>query len=163
MSKMASHEPFGHLQHKLWLKEKLGVKLAIRLATTKSQESTWSQCVQVKCDTPLENSQRELQVCFRPHPNRNEKLWTPKVPRVQTGIVLGLHFGSPRKKCHLNASAMERHKEYYMGEGGGFPRVRAMVSQMSPELPVVCPNTKSAPKCELTNLLVGLMQVWVSE
>jgi hypothetical protein len=31
-----------------------------------------------------------------------------------------------------------------MGEGGGFPRVRAMVSLVSPKLPVVCPNTKGA-------------------
>jgi len=52
---------------------------------------------------------------------------------------------------------MERHKEYYMGEGGGFPRVRAVVSFMSPGLPVTCPSTKGVPKCELTNLLVGLM------
>jgi len=29
MSKMALHEPFGHLQHKLWQKEGLGIKLAI--------------------------------------------------------------------------------------------------------------------------------------
>jgi hypothetical protein len=27
-----------------------------------------------------------------------KKLWAPKVPRVQTGTVSGLHFGSPRKK-----------------------------------------------------------------
>jgi len=30
-----------------------------------------------------------------------------------------------------------------MGEGGGFPQVRAVVSQASPRLPVACPNTKS--------------------
>jgi len=71
-----------------------------------------------------------------------EKLWTPKVSGVQTGIVLGLHFGSPGKKSHLDASAVESCKEYYMGEGGGFPRVRAVVSQVSPRLPVVCSNTK---------------------
>jgi hypothetical protein len=29
MSKMASHESFGHLQHKLWSKEGSGVKLAV--------------------------------------------------------------------------------------------------------------------------------------
>jgi len=29
MSKMASHEPFGHLQPKLWAKEGPGVKLAV--------------------------------------------------------------------------------------------------------------------------------------
>jgi hypothetical protein len=42
-----------------------------------------------------------------------------------------------------------------MGEGGGFPRVGAMLSLMSLELPVACPSTKGVPKCELTNLLVG--------
>ncbi len=39
MSKMGSHDPFGHFKHKLWPKEALGVKLAISLPTTKSQES----------------------------------------------------------------------------------------------------------------------------
>jgi hypothetical protein len=46
-----------------------------------------------------------------------------------------------------------------MGEGGGFPRVRAVVNHVSPELPVACINTKNAPESDLTNLLVGLMQV----
>ncbi len=55
--------------------------------------------------------------------------------------------------------AMERRREYYVGEGGGFPQVRAVVSFMSPELFAACPNTKGALECELTNLLVGLMQV----
>jgi len=36
---------------------------------------------------------------------RGEKLWMPKVLGVQTGTVLGLHFGSPGKKNHLDASA----------------------------------------------------------
>jgi hypothetical protein len=49
-----------------------------------------------------------------------------------------------------------------MGEGGGFPRVRAVVSFVSPKSPVACPNTKGAPESELTNLLVGLMQVRVN-
>jgi hypothetical protein len=49
-----------------------------------------------------------------------------------------------------------------MGEGGGFPRIRGVVSHVSPGLPVACPSTKGAPKCELTNLLVGLMQVRVN-
>jgi len=58
---------------------------------------------------------------------------------------------------------MERHKEYYMGEGGGFPRVQVVVSLVSPGLPVACPSIKGAPECELTNLLVGLMQVQISD
>jgi hypothetical protein len=30
-----------------------------------------------------------------------------------------------------------------MGEGGGFPQVRAMVSQVNPRLPVICFNNES--------------------
>jgi len=56
----------------------------------------------------------------------------------------------------------EAHNILY-GEGGGFLQVRAMVSHVSPELPMACPSTKGAPKSTLTNLLVGLMQVRVSK
>jgi hypothetical protein len=66
---MASHEPFGHMQHKLWLKEGPGVKLVVWLPTTKSQESTWFRCVQVKWDTPLKSFEGELQLWFRPRPD----------------------------------------------------------------------------------------------
>jgi hypothetical protein len=38
-----------------------------------------------------------------------------------------------------------------------------MVSLVSPELPVACPSTKGALESELTNLLVGWMQVQISE
>jgi len=58
-------------------------------------------------------------------------------------IISGLHFGSPGKKNHLDASAAESCRKYYMGEGGGFPRVQAVVSQVSPRSPVACPNTES--------------------
>jgi len=77
---------------------------------------------------------------------RGEKLWMPKIPGVQTETVSGLHFGSPGKKNHLDASVAESCREYYMGEGGGFPRVRAVVSQVSqvsPRSPVACPNTEN--------------------
>jgi hypothetical protein len=80
---------------------------------------------------------------FIPIEGWSKKLWTPKVPGVQIGTVLRLHFGSLGKKCHSDASVAERRKEYYMEEGGGFPRVRAMMNQVSPRLPVAYPNTKS--------------------
>jgi hypothetical protein len=38
-----------------------------------------------------------------------------------------------------------------------------MVSQVSLKLPVACPSTKGAPESDLTNLLVSLMQVRISE
>jgi hypothetical protein len=46
-----------------------------------------------------------------------------------------------------------------MGEGGGFPRVWAMVSLVSQKLHVACPSTKGVHEKELTNFLVGLVQV----
>jgi len=42
-----------------------------------------------------------------------------------------------------------------MGEGGGFPRIRVVVSLVSPGFPTACPSTKGAPECELNNLLIG--------
>jgi hypothetical protein len=38
---------------------------------------------------------------------------------------------------------MEKHKVYYKGEGGGFPQVWAVVSLVSPSLPMARPSTKS--------------------
>jgi hypothetical protein len=73
---------------------------------------------------------------------RNETLLTPKVPVVQTETVSRLHFGSPRTKSHSGVGALEQCREYYVGEGGGFPRIWAVVSQVSPRSPLACPNTK---------------------
>jgi hypothetical protein len=93
MFKMASHESFGHLQHKLWSKEGPGVKLAIWLLTTKSWESTRPRCVQVECNTPLKSAWGKLQVCFRPHLNQRSELGvmrfqSPKSPNRDS-------FGTP--------------------------------------------------------------------
>jgi len=47
---------------------------------------------------------------------RGEKLWTPKVLGVQTGTVSGLHFESPGKKSHLDASAVKIAKNTIWGK-----------------------------------------------
>jgi hypothetical protein len=78
-----------------------------------------------------------------PIEGRGEKLWSPKVPGVQTRTISGLHFGSPGKKCHSDVAPTGKRKKYYMGEGGGFTQVRVVVNQVSPRLPVACPDTKS--------------------
>jgi len=144
MSKMDSHEPFGHMQNKLWSKEGPRVKLEVWLPTTKSRESTRFRCVQVKCNTPLESSRQELQLWFRlwPDPSLGRGVMSVQSLGVQIGTISGLHFGSPGKKNHLDVSPMESYREDYMGEGGGFPWVRVVVSQVSPRLPMACPNTK---------------------
>jgi hypothetical protein len=48
--------------------------------------------------------------------------------------------------CHLDVASAARCREYYMGEGGGFPQVQAVVSQVSPRLPVACPNIERVLK-----------------
>jgi hypothetical protein len=93
MSKMASRDPFGHLQPKLWAKEGPGVKLPVWLPTTKSQESTSSRRLQKDCDMALESSRGELQLWFRPHSNRRLE------PRDMSSQSLGSptrdSFGTP--------------------------------------------------------------------
>jgi hypothetical protein len=59
-----------------------------------------------------------------------EELWLSKVPGLQPRTVSGLQLGSPGKKNHSDVASTVRRKEYYMGEGGSFPRVRAVVSQV---------------------------------
>jgi hypothetical protein len=48
--------------------------------------------------------------------------------RSPAETISGLHFGNPNKMCHLDVAIAASCREYYMGEGDGFPQVRAMVS-----------------------------------
>ncbi len=57
-----------------------------------------------------------------------KELWAFKVPGLQPGTISGLQLGSPGKKSHLDVASAESCKVYYMGEGDGFPRIRAVVS-----------------------------------
>jgi hypothetical protein len=85
----------------------------------------------------LERSQRGLQLRFIPCHDRTLQSGVMAIQssRSPAGTISGLHFGSPRNLCHLDVASMASCREYYMGEGGGFPRVRAMVSLM-------CPNAR---------------------
>jgi hypothetical protein len=144
---MASHWPFGHLQPKLWSKEGPGVKLAVWLPTTKRRESTSSRPPNWECDTSLERSRRGLQVWSRPHCDQTlqSRVMSSQSPGTPTGTISGLQLGSPGKKSHLDVASAEHRKEYYMREGGGFPRVRAVMLMVQSALglsqhPKVFPN-----------------------
>jgi len=50
--------------------------------------------------------------------------------RDSFGTISELQLGSPGKKSHLNVVPEMWRTEYYMGEGGGFPRVRAVMCLM---------------------------------
>jgi len=86
------------------------------------------------------------------------ELWAPKISGVQTETVSGLLLGSPENKSHLDAGAAEQCKEYYMGEGSGFPRVRAVVSQVSLCCRWLVQTPRVFSKGELTHLWLILMQ-----
>jgi hypothetical protein len=80
-----------------------------------------------------------LQLCFRPHLNQRCtcKVMDPQSHRNPNCGKFGIST--------LGVGLVARHKVYYKGEGGGFPQVRALVSLVSPSLPVICPSTISAP------------------
>jgi hypothetical protein len=91
----------------------------------------------------LESSQRGLQLWFRPHPDQR---FAQEVIVPQSCGTPGLgDFETPKTKSHSNVTPAGRCRVYYMGEGGGFPRVLAVVSLVSPKSPVALPSTKGAP------------------
>jgi hypothetical protein len=118
------HDPFEHLKHKLWSKERSRVKLPIWLPTTKSQESTRFPRGQATCNIPLKISRQGLQLCFRPHYNRRSarEIIGPQSHGNPVVGISGLPLGSPKTKCHLDVAPVENRKKYYKGEGGGFPK-----------------------------------------
>jgi hypothetical protein len=86
----------------------------------------------------LEISQGELQLWFkpRPDPSSGREVMVPQnhgsPNRDNFETVSRLHLGNPGKKSHLDVASVRSCREYYKGEGGGFPGVRAVVSQVSP-------------------------------
>jgi hypothetical protein len=84
----------------------------------------------------------------------SREIWAPKVPGVQPGTVSGLLLENPGKKCHSDVTPAESCREYYMGEGGGFPRVRAVVSKWVQVL-MACPNTQRCSQMWTNPLVVG--------
>ncbi len=122
MSKMASYWSFGHLQPKLWVKEGPGVKLPV--PDVRSGSATW------RWKALFEGYKFGSDLV--PIGGWGEELQSPKVPRVQTRTVSGLHFGSPGKKSHSDATPVGERRIYYREYGGGISRARAVVCHVSP-------------------------------
>jgi hypothetical protein len=99
---MVSHQPFGHLKHKLWSKERSEVSLAVWLPTIKSQELTQFPCVQVMCHILLESSWQELQLCLKPSYQLEvgrEIYGPPKLRESQVWEFRDSHLGVPRQNA----------------------------------------------------------------
>jgi hypothetical protein len=59
--------------------------------------------------------------------------------------ISGLQLGSPGKKSHLDVVPEMWRREYYMGEGGGFPESGPWCVLWS-KVPVACPNTQGCSR-----------------
>jgi hypothetical protein len=111
---------------------------------TKSQESTRSWCVQVDCDTPLESSRGELQVCFRSHPNRKSEL----------GVMNAQSPENPNRDNFETPLWESREKVPFGCRCGGvtqsilyrgrwwLPSSPGRGESIESVLPMACPNTK---------------------
>jgi hypothetical protein len=114
MSKMASHESFGHLQLKLWAKEGPGVKLAVWLPTTKSRESTRSRRTIRERNIALESSWGDLKDWFIPRPN-----W-----RLGREVMMAQSPESPNRDSFRTPFWESRDKEPFgRGRGGATQRI----------------------------------------
>jgi hypothetical protein len=132
--------------------------------------------MQMKCDTPLERSQGELKFFFRSHPNPRSEgevmiLRSPMSPNWDSFGTLPWESRDKKPfgcECGRVMQIILYGGRWWLplslGRGESCePRVGDVVNLVSLESHVVCLSTESAPKCELTNLLVGLMQVQISE
>jgi hypothetical protein len=155
---MALHESFGHLQPKLWAKEGPGVKLAVWLPTTKSRESTSSQRPLTECDMALESSRGELQLWFRPRPNRRSGR---EVMFVQSpGTLTRDSFRTPpwesREKESFRCSLSGEVQSILCGGRWWLPPSLGRGESSVSKCPWLVPTPKGGPECELTLLWLVL-------
>jgi hypothetical protein len=161
---MGSHDPFGHLTHKLWPKEgrKSNWQFDSRPLKVRNHPDflacRWRSIYRWKTLDEGYNFSLDL-ISIR---GLHTKLWVPKVMGVLIVRISGLPLGSPETKGHLGAGHMAMHRVYYKGEDGGFPQVRTMVSLVNPNLPMARPSTKVFRLC-INQLVIWFVQVHVSE
>ncbi len=67
------------------------------------------------------------------------------------GTISGLHFESPKNLSHLDVVSTASCREYYMGEGGGFPWVRAVVSLVCSSAHGLSQHLRVFPNAKLTS------------
>jgi hypothetical protein len=144
---MGSHRPFGHLKHKLWSKERSGVKLAVWLPTTKSPESTWFPCVTVACNISLESSWQRIQLCLRPHCNRRFacEVMGPQSRRSPSCGNFGTPTWESRDKMPFRCGPRGNAQRILLGGRWWLPSSLGRGESCESELPMVHPSTKSVP------------------
>jgi hypothetical protein len=128
------------------------------LSTTKSQESTFSRCLQMECDGALESSRGKLQLWFRPHSNRRSG---PGVVSVQSpGSPTWDSFGTPtwesRGKEPFGCSLHGVTQRILYGGRWWLPPSPGHGESSVSKCPWLVPTPKGVPECELTLLWLVL-------
>jgi hypothetical protein len=141
MSKMGSHDPFGHLNTSYG--QKKGRESNCQFDSRSLKVENWLDFLVCRWLATYWwktlNKGYKFSLNLISIGSLHVNLWGSKV-----GTHNFENFGSPGTKCHLDVGLVKRHKVYYKGEVGGFPQVQAVVSLVSLSLPVARPNTKSA-------------------
>jgi hypothetical protein len=68
--------------------------------------------------------------------------------------VSGLHFESPNKMCHSDVASATSRREYYKGEGGGFPWVLGRGVSCGPKCQWLVPTPKGVSKMRINHFVV---------
>jgi hypothetical protein len=100
----------------------------------------------------LKSSWQKIKLCYKPHLNQRIEvevtgLQSCKSPNFE-------NFGTPKTEWCLGVDPVAMHKNYYKGEGGGFPQGRVVMSLVNPCLLVV----RSWPK--MLQLHTNQLVVW---
>jgi hypothetical protein len=145
MSKMGSHDPFGHLNTSYG--QKKGRESNCKIDSQPLKVTNWPDFRARRWRATYYwkalNEGYNFALNLISIGSLHTMLWDPKVARIPTLAISRLPFRSPRTKCHLDVGLVERHKVYYKGEGGGFPQIWAVVYLVSSSLPVAHPSTKN--------------------
>jgi hypothetical protein len=111
---------------------------------TKSRESTRPRCVQVECDTPLKSSQRELQVCFWPHPNwrSEQEAMNAQSPESRNQDSFGTPLWESREKMSFRCKCGTEAQRILYGGRWWLPPSPGRGESNESVLPAACPSTK---------------------
>ncbi len=155
---MASHEPFGHLQPKLWAKEGPGVKLTVWLSTAKSRESTRFQRALGQCNTMLESCWRKLQHWFKPRPDRSlgREAMIVQSPGSPNRDNFRTPFWESWDKKPFGCRLRGVTQSILYGGRWWLPPSPGHGESSESECPWLGPTPKGVPECELTLLWLVL-------
>jgi hypothetical protein len=102
----------------------------------------------------LKSPQRELQDCFKSHPNRRSKqeVMVPQSPESENRDSFETPLWESREKMSFGCSLCGKLQKILYGRRWWLPQSPNRGESNESMLPMAYPNTKGVPECELTHL-----------